>query len=396
MNTTFTRSLLSAMALVSTAAFATDFHMAPNGNDANPGTQAKPFATLERARDAIRELKQAGPLKEPVTVRLGGGRYALAREVRFGPEDSGTAACPITYTAAGPEPVVLDGGRGITGWQKHDAKLWVATVPDVAGGAWRFRQLYLNGRQRVRARTPNEGFLRVAGCPEGTPKTANYHKDCQTFQFKPGDIHADWTNLSDVEVIVYHFWTDSHLPIKSVDTESNLVTFAHKAGKTFTDDFSEDGARYIVENVFEGLDAPGEWYLNRHTGQLFYYPLPGEDLAKAEVVAPFASAHLRLEGKPAERRYVEHVRFRNLSFAYSNFAFNPTKKRDEVQWAGGTWAEWQHQGKDRHSQYGDPLIVNPEQGNFTLRPDSPAFALGFQPIDLSQVGPRVATGPQNR
>ena len=261
-------------------------------------------------------------------MRLGGGTYALASEVRFGPEDSGTAACPITYTAAGPEPVVLDGGRRITGWKKHDARLWVTTVPDVASGAWRFRQLYVNGQQRVRARTPNEGYLRVAGCPEGTPKTAHYHKDCQTFQFKPGDIRADWTNLSDVEVIVYHFWTDSHLPIKSVDTVSNLVTFAHKAGKTFTDDFTEDGARYIVENVFEGLDAPGEWYLNRRTGQLFYYPMPGEDLAKAEVVAPFAPAHLRLEGNPAERRYVEHLRFRNLSFVHSRFELPPGNSND--------------------------------------------------------------------
>ena len=151
------RALFVCTALVQ-AALATDFHVAPNGNDANPGTQAKPFATLERARDAIRELKQAGPLKEPVTVRLGGGTYPLAQEVRFGPEDSGTAACPITYTAAGPEPVVLDGGRRITGWKKHDDKLWVADVPDVASGAWRFRQLYVNGQQRVRARTPNAGY----------------------------------------------------------------------------------------------------------------------------------------------------------------------------------------------------------------------------------------------
>jgi len=306
MNRSITRILVSALALLSTGARAADFHVAPTGSDANPGTQAKPFATLERARDAVRDLKKAGPLKEPITVQLSGGTYALAREVRFGPEDSGTAACPVTYTAAGPEPVVLDGGRRITGWQKHDAKLWVATLPDVASGQWRFRQLYVNGQQRVRARMPNEGFLRVAGCPEGTPKTANYHKACQTFQFKPGDIRADWTNLSDVEVIVYHFWTDSHLPIRSVDTKSNLVTFAHKADKVFTDDFTEEGARYIVENVFEGLDAPGEWYLNRRTGQLFYYPMPGEDLAKAEVVAPFAPAHLRLEGSPSDHRYVEH------------------------------------------------------------------------------------------
>lgn len=324
-----TLPLWAASLVVAATVHGTDFFVAPAGNDANSGTKRRPFATIERARDAIRELKRTGPLKEPVTVRLAGGTYALAREVQFGPEDSGTAACSITYTAAGPEPAVLDGGRRITGWKKHDAKLWVADLPDVVSGAWRFRQLYVNGQQRVRARTPNEGYLRVAACPEGTPKTAHYHKDCQTFQYKPGDIRADWTNLSDVEVIVYHFWTDSHLPIKTVDTVSNLVTFAHKAGKTFTDDFSEDGARYIVENVFEGLDAPGEWYLNRRTGHLFYYPLPGEDLARTEVVAPFAAAHLRLEGKPAERRYVEHLRFRNLTFVHSRFEFSPGDSNDE-------------------------------------------------------------------
>jgi hypothetical protein len=314
--------IVSAIVLV-TAARAAEFHIAPGGNDANPGTELKPFATIERARDAIRELKKTRPLQEPVTVRMAGGIYSIRSELRFGPEDSGTAACPITYTAAGPESVVLDGGRRITGWQKHDARLWVATVPEVASGGWRFRQLYVNGQQRARSRTPNEGYLRVAGCPEGTPKTTGYHKACQSFQFKLGDIQANWTNLANVEVIVYHFWTDSHLPIKSVDTESNLVTFAHKADKTFTDDFTEDGARYIVENVFEGLDVPGEWYLDRRTGQLLYYPMPGEDVTKAEVIAPFAPAFLRLEGSLAERRCVEHLHFRNLSLRYTSFNLPP-------------------------------------------------------------------------
>jgi hypothetical protein len=328
MKLAITQILVSAMALV-TSAHAIDIFMAPGGNDTNPGTATKPFATLERARDAIRELKHAGPLKEPVTVRLAGGIYPLSHEVRFGPEDSGTAACPITYAAAGADPVVLDGGRRIQGWKKHDTRLWVTNLPEVASGQWKFRQLYVNGRQCVRARIPNEGFLRVAGCPEGTPKTADYHKDCQTFRFKQGDIRADWKNIQDVEVVVYHFWTDSHLPIQSVGTpEPDIVTFAHKAGKTFTDDFTEDGARYIVENVFEGLDAPGEWYLDRHSGELFYYPLPGEDLANAEVVAPFSPALLRLEGKAAERRYVEHLRFRNLSFAYCRFELPPGNSND--------------------------------------------------------------------
>lgn len=329
MNPTLTRTVAGALMLGASLATAAEFHVAPTGNDTNAGTAAKPFATLERARDAVRELKKAEPLSERVEVKVHGGTYSLSREVHFGPDDSGTAECPITYTGVGNEPVIFDAGRRITGWRKHDAKLWVTTLPEVAKGSWRFRQLYVNGQKRVRARTPNQGFLRVAGCPEGTPKTTNYHTDCQTFTFKPGDIRADWTNLPDVEVIVYFFWTDSHLPIRSVDSKTNLVTFAHKAGKVFTDDFTEDGARYVVENVFEGLDAPGEWYLNRHTGELFYYPMPGEDLTNAEIIAPFAPAHLRLAGNPAQHRYVEHLRFRNLSFAHSNFDFPPGDSNDQ-------------------------------------------------------------------
>ncbi|MBM4088548.1 MAG: hypothetical protein FJ276_03850 [Planctomycetes bacterium] len=74
-------------------------------------------------------------------------------------------------------------------------------------------------------------------------------------------------------------------------------------------------------------------------------------------------------------------------------AAGAAKTRDEVTWAGGTWAEWQKRGENRHSHYADPLFENADQGDFTLRAESPALALGFQPIDLSQVGPWIKTGP---
>jgi hypothetical protein len=77
-----------------------------------------------------------------------------------------------------------------------------------------------------------------------------------------------------------------------------------------------------------------------------------------------------------------------------NLYFNPAQKLDEVKFNGATWAEWHQRGKDKHSLYADPLFIAPEQGDFTLKSGSPAFALGFQPIDLSQVGPRVKPGPQ--
>ncbi|HWI56294.1 MAG TPA: right-handed parallel beta-helix repeat-containing protein, partial [Bacillota bacterium] len=298
---------------------AATFHIATSGNDQNPGTEAKPFATLPRAQKAVRELKAAGKPNEPVTVYVHGGTYRLTEPVVFEPQDSGTASTPIRYEAAPGEQPRLSGGRQITGWRQFNDKLWVAELPEVKAGKWRFNQLYVNGESRPRARIPNQGFLRVAGCPEGTPKTANYHKACRSFQFSPGDIRADWTNLEDVEVIVYHFWTDSHLPIQSVDTQSNLVTFAHKASKVFTDDFTENGARYVVENVFEGLDTPGEWYLNRRSGKLYYMPKPGEEMSRVEVIAPELPAFIHLRGQASERQFVEHLSFRGLSFQFTRF-----------------------------------------------------------------------------
>jgi len=339
---------LVAMVLPLACARAATFYVAPDGDDNAAGTsKTKAFASLPRARDAVLALKKAGRLARPVTVHLRGGVHTIAEPVVFTPEDSGTEAAPIVYTALEGERPVLHGDRRITGWKPADDKpgAWVAEAPWLKGRKLAFRQLYVNGTARRRARTPKEGFLRVAGFPEGTCKTVNYHTDCQSFEFKPGDIDPAWTNLDDVEVIVYHFWTDSHLPIQSIDPKTHIVTFKHKAGKVFTDDFTTKGARYVAEHVFEALDQPGEWYLNRKTGRLYYIPMPGEDMAKAEVVAA--------------------VKFNGLA-----------------------WSTWQKGGKDRHSVYADPLFVDPAQRDFRPKPGSPALALGFEPIDLTGVGPR--------
>ncbi|MCX6922990.1 MAG: hypothetical protein NT154_07245, partial [Verrucomicrobia bacterium] len=88
--------LLSALALA-TPLPAAEFHVAPNGTDVNPGTAERPFTTLERARDAVREFKTAngGTLKEAVKVILHGGEYALSRTFELTPQDSGTKNAPV-------------------------------------------------------------------------------------------------------------------------------------------------------------------------------------------------------------------------------------------------------------------------------------------------------------
>jgi len=319
----FIRAFLVGACLIlgvaSRAAEGTAFYVSPGGSDTADGTSpARAFATIERARDAIRGLKRSGPLDGAVAVYLRGGVHLLADEVLLTPEDSGTLETPIAYTAYESEKPIISGGRRISGWKEFKEGIWSVELPDVKAGTWRFRQLFVNGQKRPRARIPNEGFLRVAGFPDGG-REVPYHTDCRRFEFAPGDLNPNWQNLADVEVIVYHFWTDSHLPIESIDTKTNIVTFKHKAGKVFTDDFTSAGARYIVENVFEGLDRPGEWYLNRTNGVLYYMPRPGEDMTTAEVIAPLAPAFMRFEGEPLERSFVEHIAIKNLTFMYTNW-----------------------------------------------------------------------------
>ena len=141
---------------------AADFYVSTHGSDKwsgalaapNPDRTDGPFATLERAREAVRSAK-AKPGARPIVVEVRAGTYPMAQPFSLGPEDSGTAERPIVYQAYRGEEVTLSGGRLITGWRKGDGPLWVADLPDVKAGRWHFRQLFVAGERQVRARTPN-------------------------------------------------------------------------------------------------------------------------------------------------------------------------------------------------------------------------------------------------
>lgn len=305
------------------AAQAVTIYVSPEGNNAAAGTTAEaPVQTILHAIQMAQTMKD-----RPVTIVLGGGQYVISEPLRFGVQDGRSADCPLVIKPFQDEKPVICGARRIEGWKKQQGGLWTAQIADVKSGAWYFTQLFVNGQRRPRARIPNDGFLRVAGFPDGG-KEIHYHTDCQRFEYKPGDIDPNWVNRDDVEVIVYHFWTDSHLPIESIDTDKHIVTFKHKAGKVFTDDFTAQGARYIVENVYEGMDQPGEWYLDRKTGVLSYLARDGEDLNSMEALAPVATGLIDLEGHAAQRHFIENIRFEGIELAYTNFVLPAGNSND--------------------------------------------------------------------
>jgi len=302
-------SLLAASTCLSVSAAPRELFVSPRGDDGNVGTKQQPFRTLLRAMQAVRELRHpAGG----VTVFLRGGTYELTEKLTFRPEDSGTATSPVTYASYPGERAVLSGGRRIAGlWRQSPGKPYLETpVPEAREGKWVFNSLYVNGRSRERARTPNWGE-KVFRAEERAPG----EDERQAFRYRPGDIDASWSNLNDADLVLLCSWTPTLHRIEEVLPDRRVVRF--HSSHTRAVDAWEQHFRYYVSNVFEALDQPGEWYLNQHTGVLYYYPLPGEDLATAEVVAPTVKSRLvEFLGDVSGGGFVEHLQFRDLDFRH--------------------------------------------------------------------------------
>jgi hypothetical protein len=306
-----------------------DLFVAPGGNDAwsgklpNPAADGKdgPLATLQGARDAIRRLKAQGPLNHPVRVLIRGGVYRVGEPLRFSAEDSGTEKAPITYAAFPGEKPVVSGGLPITGWTRQgEGPLWKAVAPDVKGGKWYFRQLFVNNRRAIPARLPNApDTFRAAG-----PGVDYKHNDASrrdpatklSLRYQNEDLKP-WSKLDDAVVVVYHSWTTSRHMVKSLDPAKHLVEFTAPSGWPMG--WWEKNQRYYIEFVREGLDAPGEWYLDRASGEVFYYPRPDEDMTKVEAIAPRTEEILHLEGDAAAGKVVEYLRFEGLSFQHTDW-----------------------------------------------------------------------------
>ena len=315
-------AVVVSLMLLSCACLSADirYHVAVSGDDSNPGTRAEPFATIHRAQAAIRDHKESRKLHEPVEVLVHAGTYRLQEPLTFTPADSGTADAPITYRAAEDGEVILSGGIPIAGWEKHGT-LWHARIDEVERGNLYFHQLFVNGRRARLATSPNKFYLRTAGPIRSLGNRQKARRDPSTkrgFRFRDGDF-ARWENLDDVQIKLYRSWTSSLHWIKELDLEKGIVRFSNTC--SWPVGWWETFERYRIRNYFEALDSPGEWYLDRDKGTLYYWPRPDENMRKANVVAPRLTDLLTVEGNPDEGQFVSHLHFKGLSFQHEDWDF---------------------------------------------------------------------------
>ena len=304
------------------------FHVAPTGNDTADGSESKPFHTLERVRDAIKNMKKTHGGKLPkggVRIIIGGGVYPIQRTFSLTSEDSGTIDAPIIYQAKPGQRPIFHGGIRITAWKPiSNARLRDKLDPSVRdkvleadlksagvtnwGDATRLRrrpELFVNGLPQTLARWPNKGFVKTGDIlGKDRFKVWNRIEGCRDGKFRyPGERPSRWIDEPDVRLYGYWFWDwyEEYQKVGSIDPDARAFTLS----PPYSNYGYRKDQRYYAVNVFRELDDPGEWYLDRRTGKIYW--LAPEEPRGETVLSVFEEPFVVLSN-------VEHVTLRGLTF----------------------------------------------------------------------------------
>lgn len=285
----------------SIAGYGAEFHVAVDGDDSAPGTAQAPFATLERARDAVRALKASEGLPEGgVTVRIHGGVYSRLESFSVEEQDSGTPGSPITYRGFEGEDVCLVGGVELPGDAfgsvQDDAVLArieeaargqvlvadlaaqgisdLGVFPDSYGDPPAVPELFFDGQRMTLARWPNDGWAHIANVIESGPAAWRNHESDQpgTFQYE-GERPKRWASAPGVWLYGYWCfdWSSETIRAQSIDTEKREITLVKPHGYGIGSG-NPPPRRYLALNLLEELDSPGEYYLDRKAEKLYFWP----------------------------------------------------------------------------------------------------------------------------
>ncbi len=346
--------ILGVSVLLALPGPAAEFYVSPVGNDTNAGTRAKPFATLEHARDEARRLRQDGkPPKGGLTIWIGGGDYLRTNAFELIATDSGAPDAPVIWRARPGEAVRLTGGRRLSGFEVVTDPTILARLPETARahvvqadlkalgitdfGQMRSRgfgrpltpahcELFYGTRPMTLARWPNEGeWEHIAGYPDAGARKDEHGGQVgkleEGFTYS-GERPRRWKDTSDLWVHGYWSWdwANSYERVASIDLDRRLIKTAPPYGIY---DFRK-GQRFCFLNLLEELDQPGEWFLDRKTGVLYFWPPPspqfkvqGSELdaqgSASQTHGPAPETLLSLLSAPLLKLTdVSHVTFRGL------------------------------------------------------------------------------------
>jgi L-rhamnose mutarotase len=336
------------------------FYVSPTGNDRDLGTQTRPFATLSRVQQAVRQTTRHAPIQ----VWIREGSYYLKTPLTFGPEDSGTPEAPVVYSAYPGETVLLSGGCSLScNWKPYRNGIMTSSVPV----ALDFTQLFVNGKRQIRARYPNydpyqpgkSGYLQAVGSiPKDAQDPLAGSDADMTFsgqaprgvQFDPNTFtNKQWSNPEDAEIHIFQqaYWGNLQWKLKEIDRKNHFIWFGEggqQIGAKWDRNPAQVGShsRFFIENVLEELDSPGEWFLDKRTSTLYYYPEQGMDINTALIEVPQLEYVIHFAGTqaaPVENITVKGVRLSHTLSTYMGRYEVPSLSDWAIHRGGTVFAE---------------------------------------------------------
>jgi hypothetical protein len=329
-----------------------------------------PFATLWRARNAVRQARkrQEGSAAAPVTVVVRAGKYYLDRTFQLTAADSGTEEAPVTYCAYPGEAPVLSGGRRLTGWKPCQGQIYRAEVPEARGGALFFRDLYAAGVRQTRSRFPKadpqaeqwRGPWALSRMDDQAQE-ASYCEPYLVWDEPPASQRA-WVKPAQGELFLiprFFFWGDSCLiRIKSVDREKGIIHLAHGVRDYDNNPMFLDCKRaihpeycqFIIENMLEDLTSPGEWCLDTEDGMVYYWPAEGSP-DNIEVTVPVLKRLIHMEG-------VAHLRISGFVMT-ETLGGEPSAHYSDVEGLGAMMYQmgWEYAGETVYLNRCDDCVI---------------------------------------
>ncbi|MFC1760864.1 right-handed parallel beta-helix repeat-containing protein [Planctomycetota bacterium] len=299
------RLLYLLVVTMMSSAYALDIYVSPDGSDSNSGLAGQPLASLAAAQQKARAL--AG--SEAVTVHVADGIYYLPDTLVFTPKDSGSEKHPVLYKAQNEGDAVLSGGSELKlAWEPYENGLFKAQTP--AGLA--IDQVFIDGKNQRMARYPNY---------DPSKKTAAYQGyAADAFDKVKADGWADPTG-GYIHAMHRNRWGGYHYRITGKDASGEVT---YEGGWQNNRRTGMHNEFRMVENIFEELDAPGEWYHNAKTRTLYYMPDSQTDLSKA-VVEVVRLRHL-VEFKGSAESPVKYITLQGFTLRHAARTFMDTKE----------------------------------------------------------------------
>ena len=298
-----------------------DIYVSPDGNDSADGSIGNPFKSIAAAQLYAKSFVG----KEPVTVYLNDGIYYLDETLKFTYHDSGTKKYPVYYKALNERKAIISGGKKlILKWKKYKNGILVAKVKENV----EIDQLFVDGIRREMARYPNSisgknVFDRwdLRHSWDDNQKENALDKEVDALS---KERIAQWKNPEGAYVHAMHayLWGDMHWLVKGKDANGDLML----EGGWQNNRPSPMHKKYrFIENVFEELDAPGEWFFDKKSSKLYYYPTSNTNLNN--VTVEVVSLRHLIEFNGSKEKPVTNINLQGLTFKHAARVFMDNKEQ---------------------------------------------------------------------